>query len=78
MKITITKPHMAVVLKLLADREKELSEQGATENQIGAVRIIRKKLSRQLGQQLGHGRKKSANHKGQMPEQKQLLQGRDA
>lgn len=39
---------MAVVLKLLADRERELAEQGATENQIGAVRIIRKKLSRQV------------------------------
>ena len=48
MKITITKPHMAVVLKLLADREKELSAKGATENQIGAVRIIRKKLLRQI------------------------------
>ena len=39
---------MAVVLKLLADRERELAEQDATENQIGAVRIIRKKLSRQI------------------------------
>ena len=39
---------MAVVLKLLADRENELATQGATENQIGAVRIIRKKLSRQI------------------------------
>lgn len=39
---------MVVVLKLLADREKELSAQDATENQLGAVRIIRKKLLRQV------------------------------
>lgn len=39
---------MAVVLKLLADREKELAAQDATENQLGAARIIRKKLLRQI------------------------------
>lgn len=77
MKLILTKAQVAIILKLLKDRENELVSQGADENQAGAVRIIRKKIIRQLGQQLGHGRKQTANHPGQVPQQKQLLPRRD-
>lgn len=47
MKLILTKAQVAIILKLLKDREDELVSQGADENQAGAVRIIRKKIIRQ-------------------------------
>ena len=47
MKLTLTKAQVAIILKLLMDRENELVSQGADENQAGAMRIIRKKIIRQ-------------------------------
>lgn len=47
MKLILTKAQVAIILKVLKDREDELVSQGADENQAGAVRIIRKKIIRQ-------------------------------
>lgn len=63
MNIRLTKANTALILKLLHDRERELPD-----GQRDAVRLVRKKILRQLGQklgqQLGHGRKQTANHPG--------------
>lgn len=48
MNIRLTKANTALILKLLHDRERELPD-----GQRDAVRLVRKKILRQLGQKLG-------------------------
>ena len=62
MKLQLTKPSVALILKLLSDRENSLREQGADDNQTGKLRLLQKKITRQIQKDDESKRRRKATH----------------